>query len=130
MHIAIDRLQDAGLVPQNEKWTVDIYVALGREFKDLTQIHNMIDVYGLILQKWPLHRDAPSAQAQIADGYLMLARSSHNDSVKVAEYLKQESAERSKLSAYVGSTPWVDANKKDTEAIETAKRLAAPLGKK
>lgn len=30
----------------------------------------------------------------------------------------------------VGSTPWVETNKKDTEAIATAKRLAAPLGKR
>ena len=54
MHIAIDRVQDETLIPQKEKWTVEIYKALAHEFKELNQYRNTIEVSELILQKWPM----------------------------------------------------------------------------
>ena len=69
MRIAIDRVQDEKLIPQKERWTVDVYKALAQEFRELKQLHNTIDVDELILKKWPLHRDAPVIQSEIADTY-------------------------------------------------------------
>ena len=59
MRVAIERVQDPKLIPQDEKWTVDVYKALAQEFKELNQLHNTIEVDELILKRWPMHRDAP-----------------------------------------------------------------------
>jgi tetratricopeptide (TPR) repeat protein len=123
MHIAIDRVQNSALIPQDRKWTVDIYKALSQEYKDLNQYRNTIEVSELILKKWPMHRDAPVMQNQIADIYDTLTAQSREGT----EERKQNSAKaleaRTKLAAYVGTTPWVEANKDDPEAIQTAERL-------
>src|SRR5262249_1859092 len=65
MRIAIDRVQDERLIPQREKWTVNIYKALAQEFKELNQYRNTVEVDELILKKWPMHRDAPVVQNEI-----------------------------------------------------------------
>jgi hypothetical protein len=123
MHVAIDRVQNDALIPQDRKWTVDVYKALSQEFKELNQYRNTIEVSELILKKWPMHRDAPVMQNQIADIYDTLTAQSREGT----EERKQNSAKaleaRTKLAAYVGMTPWVEANKDDPEAIQTAERL-------
>ena len=74
MHVAIERVQDPKLVPQDKKWSFEIYKALGQEYREVNQWHNAIEVSELILQKWPLNRDAPNVQNQIADIYDDLTR--------------------------------------------------------
>ncbi len=123
MRIAIDRVQDPKLIPQTEKWTVDIYKALAQEFKELNQLHNNIDVDELILKKWPMHRDAPVVQNEIADIYDKLTAQSREGTAERKENAAKALDARTKLSAYVGATPWTDANKNDPEAIQTADRL-------
>ena len=44
MHVAIDRVQDPKLIPQDKKWTFEIYKALAQEFRELNQWHNAIEV--------------------------------------------------------------------------------------
>ncbi len=44
MRIAIERVQDPKLIPQDQKWTVEIYKALALEFKELNQYRNTIEV--------------------------------------------------------------------------------------
>lgn len=53
MHIALDRVRDPKIIPQNERWTSDIYVALIDEFRELMQWRNMIETSELFLAKWP-----------------------------------------------------------------------------
>jgi hypothetical protein len=53
MHVAIDRVRDATIIPQNETWTNDIYAALILEFRDLLQFRNLIETSELFLAKWP-----------------------------------------------------------------------------
>lgn len=124
MHVAIDRLQDARLIPQGEKWTVEIYRALAQEFRDLGQFHNAIEVGELILARWPLHRDAPVVQSDVADHFEKLAARERDGTTLRAETAAKALAARSRLSAYVGTTPWVEANKNDPDALRTADRLA------
>ena len=69
MHVGIDRVQDASLIPQDQKWTVDVYKALAQEYKELNQYKNTIELSEIILTKWPMHRDAPVVQNNIADTY-------------------------------------------------------------
>lgn len=123
MHIAIDRIQDAKLIPQDQKWSVDVYQALAQEYKELGQLHNMVEISEIILKKWPLHRDAPVVQNQVADIYDTLTARSRAGTAERAENAKKALIARTKLAQFVGTTPWVDANKNDPEALETAERL-------
>ncbi len=123
MRIAIERVQNPQLIPQNEKWTVEIYKALSQEFRDLNQYRNTVEVSELLLQKWPMHRDAPVVQAQIADIYDTLTAQSREGTAERALNSAKALEARTKLAAYVGTTPWVEANKDDPEAIQAAERL-------
>lgn len=123
MRIAIDRVQDPALIPQDQEWTVEIYKSLAQEFKELNQYRNTIEVSELILKKWPMHRDAPVVQAQIADTYDILTRQSREGTAEYEENSAKALAARTKLAAYVGTTPWVEANKDDPEALQQAEEL-------
>ncbi len=124
MHIAIDRVQDEALVPQKEKWTVEIYKALGQEFRELNQYRNTIEVSELILSKWPLDCGAPVVQNQIAEIYDTMMRQSREGAADYAEYSRKALEARTKLADYVGpNKPWTRACINDPEAIQTAEKL-------
>jgi tetratricopeptide (TPR) repeat protein len=123
MRVAIDRVQDPKLIPQEEKWTVEIYKALAQEFKELNQYRNTIEVSELILKKWPMNRDAPIIQNQVADIYDLLTAQSREGTAERTQNSAKALEARTKLAAYVGTTPWVEANKNDPEAIQAAERL-------
>jgi tetratricopeptide (TPR) repeat protein len=126
MHVAIDRVQDPALIPQDKKWTVEIYKALAFEFREYNHFHNLIDLNELILAKWPMHRDAPMVQHQIAETYEELAAQATSASEKEL-YSKKALEARGKLVDYVATPgkipPWVEANKEDPEAIRRAEQL-------
>lgn len=123
MRVAIQRVQDPTLIPQDRPWSVNIYKALADEFKDLNQSRNRIEVSELMLQKWPMSRDAPEIQAGIADTYEELARLSREGTAERKENAAKALEARSKLAAYVGNSRWVEANKDDPEALQIAERL-------
>ena len=123
MHVAVDRVQDPKLIPQDKKWSYEIYKALVQEFREVNQWHNAIEVSELILKKWPMNRDAPNVQNQIADIYEELTRLSREGTAERDQNAARALEARTKLAAYVGSTPWVDANRDDPEAIQAAERL-------
>lgn len=123
MRIAIERVQNPSLIPQDRKWTVEIYKALVGEFKELNQFRNLIEVSEMILKRWPMDRDAPVLQSQVADIYDMLASRAREGTAEKAENAKKALDARTKLAAYVGNTPWVQANRDDPEAIQAAEKL-------
>lgn len=123
MHVAIDRVQDPALIPQDRKWTVDVYRALAQEFKELNQLHNRVDISELVLKTWPMNREAPEIQAGVADTYDELARLSREGTAEHAYNSAKALEARSKLAAYVGNTPWVNAHRDDPEALQKAERL-------
>jgi len=123
MKIAIDRVQDPALIPQDKKWTVEIYKALAQEFIEITQNRNAIAVLELTLKKFPMDRDAPSMQNKIAELYDQLARLAPDGSQVKDEYAQKALEARTKLAAYVGTTPWTDANRDDPEALQKAEDL-------
>ena len=123
MAIAIQRVQDPALVPQDQKWTVEIYKALAQEFIEITQNRNAVAMLELTLQKFPMNRDAPVMQNKVAELYDQLSRLAPDGSAARAEYASKALEARTKLAAYVGTTPWVDANKDDPEALQTAEQL-------
>ncbi len=122
LKIAIDRVQDARLVPQDKSWTIEIYKALGLEYRTINQYKNALTVYQMTLDKWPMDPSAPQTQSAIADVYDLLARQTkvgderHGYEQKVLEA-------RTALAKYIGDTPWVDANKDNPAAIQAAEDL-------
>ncbi len=124
MRVAIERVQDPRLIPQNARWTRDIYRALSQELREMGQLQSMIELDELTLKKWPLHRDAPIVQDEIAGAYDRLASTQREGTALRAETSARALEARTRLSAYVGTTPWVQQNLADHEAILAADRLA------
>ena len=123
MGIAIERVQDPKLIPQDKKWSVEIYKALAQEFTDISQSRNAIATMELTLRKFPLDRDAPLIQHKVAELYDQLARLAPEGSAAKTEFSGKALEGRSRLIAYVGTTPWTDANKDDPEALQQAEQL-------
>ncbi len=123
MSVAIQRVQDPTLIDQDKKWTVEIYKSLAQEFIDITQNRNAIATLELTLKKFPMDRDAPVMQNKVAELYDQLARLAPDGSAAKAEYSGKALEARTKLAAYVGTTPWTDANRDDPEALEQAEQL-------
>jgi len=123
MAVAITRIQDPNLIPQDKKWSVEIYKALAQEYTDISQNRNAIATMELMLQKFPLDRDAPLVQHKVAELYDQLARLAPEGSATRAEYSGKALAGRGRLAAYVGATPWTDANRDDPEALQQAELL-------
>jgi hypothetical protein len=123
MHIAIDRVQDPTLIPQDKKWSVEIYKALAQEFIEITQNRNAIATLELTLKKFPMDRDAPKMQNKIAELYDQLFRLAPEGSAVRDEYAAKALDARTKLASYVGATPWTEANKDDPEALAEAEQL-------
>ena len=125
MAIAIKRVQDPELIPQDEKWTVEIYKALAQEFIEITQNRNAIQTLELTLQRFPLDRDAPVMQNKVAELYEQLSRLAPEGSAAREEHSAKALAARTRLKDYVGITEWTQANKDDPEALQQAEMLAS-----
>jgi outer membrane protein assembly factor BamD (BamD/ComL family) len=123
LRIAITRVQDPQIIPQDKVWTIDIYKALATEYRTLEQHKNAIEVYEIILKRWPMDPTAPEIQAGIADTYdaMNLSRKPGTPDHDAAASKALEA--RTALSNYIGNTPWVDANKDNPGALRNAERL-------
>ena len=123
MAIAIERVQDPELIPQDEKWTVEIYKAVADEFREIAQHRNAIRTLELTLQRFPLDRDAPRMQNEVAELYDEIARAAPEGSAVREEASNAALSARTALSEYVGDTAWTRANQDDPEAIQQAELL-------
>lgn len=123
MAVAIERVQDEKLIPQDKEWVVGIYKSLAQEFIEITQNRNAIKTLELTLRKFPMDRDAPIMQNRVAELYESLAKLAPEGSAAKDEFGSKALEARTKLAAYVGTTPWTDANKDDLEALQQAELL-------
>ncbi len=123
LHIAIERVQDPKIVPQDKPWTIEVYKALAVEYRTLEQHANAIEVYELILKKWPMDPTAPEVQAAIADTYDAMNASRKPGTPEHDAIAAKALAARTALSNYVGVTPWTEANKDNPAALRNAERL-------
>ncbi|MFC1641529.1 tol-pal system YbgF family protein [Myxococcota bacterium] len=125
MAIGMERIQDPTLIPQDRKWTVELYKALAQEYIDITHNRNAVATLQLTLQKFPWDRDAPSIQSKIAELYDQLARLSPEGSAARQELSSKALKARTMLANYVGpQSAWVQKNIDDPEAILQAEQLA------
>jgi hypothetical protein len=125
MAIAIDRVQDASLIPQDEKWSAQIYDALADELVELAQTRNAITVLELAASKFPLNREAPKMQNRVADLYEQLSRLAPEQSSLRNEYRVKALEARTSLARFVGSTDWTRAHRKDPRALAAASKLVS-----
>jgi tetratricopeptide (TPR) repeat protein len=122
LHIAVDRVQDPRLVPQDQAWTLDIYKALALEFRTINQFKNALAVYQLMLDKWPMDPSAPDSQNAMAEVFDLLAKQTKMGDER-REYERKVLEARTGLAKYIGDTPWVDANKDNPTALQRAEEL-------
>jgi hypothetical protein len=122
LEVAVGRVQDPKLVPQDKPWTIEIYKALGLEYRTINQYKNALKVYQLTLDKWPMDPSAPQQQNNIAEIYDLLARQTRVGEER-HEYEQKVLEARTALAKYIGDTPWVDANKDNPAAIQAAEEL-------
>jgi hypothetical protein len=125
MVVAIDRVQDASLIPQDKKWSAQIYDALADELVELAQTRNAITVLELATGKFPLNREAPKMQNRVADLYEQLSRLAPEQSSLRDEYRAKALDARTALARFVGSTDWTRAHRKDPQALALASRLVS-----
>jgi tetratricopeptide (TPR) repeat protein len=122
LRIAIERVQDARLIPQDKPWTIEIYKALALEFRAINHYKNALAVYQLTLDRWPMDPSAPDTQSSIAEVYELLARSTKVGDER-RDYERKVLEARTALAKYIGDTPWVDANKDNPAALQRAEEL-------
>jgi hypothetical protein len=123
LHIAVDRVKDPSLIPQDKPWTIEIYKALAGEFRSLNQFNNAIEVYADILKKWPMDPTAPDVQAAIAETYDQLNVTKRVGTPEHDKLAAKALEARTLLANYIGNTPWTDANKDNPAALQNAERL-------
>lgn len=123
LHIAIDRVKDPTLIPQDKPWTIEVYRALGYEFRSLNQFKNAVEVYELMLQKWPMDPTAPDTQNAVAETWDQMNLTKRPGTPEHDATAQKALEARTKLANYIGNTPWVDANKDNPAAIQNAERL-------
>ncbi|MCK9462558.1 MAG: tetratricopeptide repeat protein [Proteobacteria bacterium] len=100
----IERLGDPKLMPQDRKWTREVYARLGDIYSENEKHEEAIAVWKLFLEKWPLDVQAPFVQDRIADAYREMRR------------FDEELAERSKLDKYGKGSEWWTSNEDHPEA--------------
>lgn len=123
LEVALDRVQDPKLVPQDKPWTSKVYKALAAEFESDEVQHNAIKTYELIIKKWPCDTEAPQYQNKIAQLYELLALKAESQADK-DEYSAKALEARTKLLDYVGKdSKWVECNKSNPDAIRAAEQL-------
>ncbi len=123
LRIAIDRVKDPNLIPQDKPWTIDVYRALALEFRSLNQFNNAVDVYEMMIAKWPMDPTAPDTQNAIAETHDQITLTKRPGTPEHDASSRKALEARTKLANYIGNTPWVDANKDNPAALQNAERL-------
>jgi tetratricopeptide (TPR) repeat protein len=94
----IERLQDPSLMPQDRKWTQEVYERLGDIYSDNEKNPEAIELWRMFIAKWPLDVRAPFVQQKIAREFAKMQEA------------EQEIAERSALDKYGPGSEWWAAN--------------------
>lgn len=111
-HPGIVRIQDPNIMPQDRKWTPEVYERLGSIYYDIAKYKDAIAIYQITLKKWPTSPKAPWIQDHIALCYQKLQ-------------MDEEALEaRRELSEKYGpESEWAKANRDRPELIQNAMQL-------
>ncbi|MDB4987966.1 MAG: domain protein putative component of TonB system [Myxococcaceae bacterium] len=108
----LQRLQDSALLPQDKPWTPEVYQALGNVWFDEAKYPQAIEVWNLMLKRWPNSPKAPEVQNSIARAY------------QRANQQEQAIQARALLGSYVEGSSWWNANMDHPLEQRNAEHLA------
>ncbi len=94
----VERLQDPSLMPQDRKWTQEVYERLGDIYADNEKNEVAVEIWKLYIQKWPLDVQTPFVQEKVALAYNKM------------RMFDEEIKERTKLDNYGPDSEWWQAN--------------------
>ncbi|MDB4975203.1 MAG: domain protein putative component of TonB system [Myxococcaceae bacterium] len=108
----LQRLQDPALLPQDKPWTPEVYQALGNVWFDEAKYPQAVEVWGLMLKRWPNSPKAPEVQNSIARAY------------QRANQQEQAIQARALLGSYIEGSAWWNANMDHPLEQRNAEQLA------
>ena len=94
----IERVQDPTLMPQDRAWTKEVYVRLGDIYSDNEKGAEAIELWSMVVKRWPLDVRAPFVQEKIALQYGKMQEA------------EKEIAARSELDKFGPGSEWWKAN--------------------
>lgn len=126
LHVAVERVRDASLIPQDRPWSIEVHRALGRELVRLTQLSNAIEVYTTMLGRWPLHPTAPDTHLALIEVLTQRRLFFRRASREHREVLRSLREARERVVTLFGA-PWIAANRGDPAALRGAEAARADL---
>jgi tetratricopeptide (TPR) repeat protein len=117
LRVAIERVQNPQLVPQDKPWTIEIYKALALEFRAINQYKNALAVYQMTLDKWPMDASAPETQNAVAEVYDLLVRQT-----KVGD---ERTSTRPRSSRHGRRSPSTSATRPGSTPTRTTRRRSS-----
>jgi tetratricopeptide (TPR) repeat protein len=106
------RLQDPALMPQDKGWTPEVYQALGNVWFDEAKYPQAVEVWKLMLKRWPNSPKAPEVQNSIARAYTR------------ANQQEEAIQARALLGSYIEGSAWWNANMDHPLEQRQAEQLA------
>jgi hypothetical protein len=125
LRVAITRVQDAAIVPQDRAWTPALYTRLGDTFTRWGFYASLIDTFALVLSKFPLAKEAATARLRTAEAEWALV---YTLRAKTSQHRAQSArALRAALSLVDvgGESAWAKANAGNAKIVDAAKADAA-----
>ena len=126
LRVAITRVQDAAIVPQDRAWTPAIYMRLGDTFARLGFYDALIDTFALVLAKFPLAKEAAAARLGTAEFEWAITSYTLREGTS-QHRARSARALRAALSLVEvgGESAWAKANAGNAKIVDGAKADAA-----
>lgn len=124
LRVAIARVQDAAIVPQDRPWTTALYVRLARTYARMGFLDTSIETFGLVLAKFPLAQEAAAARLGVAESeWSRLVTVRPGTAAYRAGSARALRAALS-LTELVGESAWAKANGGNAKVLGAAKTNA------
>ena len=108
----IERVQDSKLMPQDRPWTKEVYERLGDIYSDNEKGEEAIQLWSMVVNRWPLDVRAPFVQEKIALQYAKMQEP------------EKEIAARGELDKFGPGSDWWKAN--ESNPVEQNEVAAMP----
>jgi tetratricopeptide (TPR) repeat protein len=124
LRVAITRVQDAAIVPQDRPWTIALYMQLARTFARMGFNDTSIEAFALVLTKFPLAPEAAAARLGVAESeWSRLVTVRPGTAAYRARSARALRAALS-LTEVVGEGAWAKANAGNAKVVGAAKTNA------
>jgi hypothetical protein len=126
LRVAIQRVKDPSVVPQDRAWTPRVVFWLAKDLHSLFLPHLEAEADELFLTQWPLHRDAPIVQADEAEAWRTAAQQTlPSRPERAMARAKQANVLANIARLYASDTAWARANATDALALAAAREVVS-----